>query len=316
MLLTIAICTYNREAQVRRTLESLTRLEAADGAGTEWEVLLVDNASSDGTVAMARSFSGRLPIRVEIESVRGISSNRNRALALARGEWLAYLDDDVIVHPDWLAAMRRAFARHPEAAFFGGRIIPVFEDRGTDWLAAALDDHLYVFAGYDLGPAEVPADIDYPPVGANMVLRTEAHRRYPYSTAIGRVGLGMISGEETDVFQRMIRDGLGGWFVPDAVVDHVVPSHRQSVRHILRWNEGAGFAASIIEPLAPAVTVFGVPRWMIGGLLRRQAQAVGALLRFDRRAALRAQARAANSLGRLRGFGERRRRLAALSPRS
>src|SRR4051794_31877580 len=111
MDITIAICTWNRCELLRQTLQRLTEIDAP--ADASWEVLVVDNNSSDATQAVARAFHGRLPLRVSFEAQPGTSNARNRALAEAHGEYIAWIDDDVLVSFGWLTGVVDATRRHP-----------------------------------------------------------------------------------------------------------------------------------------------------------------------------------------------------------
>src|SRR3954454_24769386 len=100
MLISIAIPTWNRSAVLRKTLEHLTLLEPVDGV--EWELLVVDNNSTDDTPKVLAEFADRLPLRALHEPIPGKSSAANLAVREARGEYILWSDDDVFVDPDWL----------------------------------------------------------------------------------------------------------------------------------------------------------------------------------------------------------------------
>ena len=93
MLITIAICTYNRADSLSRTLQSLAAMRLPPRV--DWEVVVVNNNSTDHTDAVIASFSGsRLPIRREFEPRRGLSRARNRAVDTADGDYILWTDDD------------------------------------------------------------------------------------------------------------------------------------------------------------------------------------------------------------------------------
>src|SRR4029450_8110357 len=120
MLVTIRICTWNRAALLRQALAALTR--SALPSELEWEVLVVDNGSRDGTAAAVGEFRERLPIRSVVEPQPGLSNARNRCGEEARAAYTLWTADDVIVAPGWLQEYARAFARFPAAAVFGGPV--------------------------------------------------------------------------------------------------------------------------------------------------------------------------------------------------
>ena len=130
MHITVLICTRNRAEQLRRTLEAATAIETP---GTSWELLVIDNGSSDHTPEVVESFAERLPIRRVSEPQAGLSNARNRGVAEANGSYICWTDDDVLIDPHWLSAYAGAFAHHPEAAYFGGPIELVLEEPTPSW---------------------------------------------------------------------------------------------------------------------------------------------------------------------------------------
>jgi glycosyltransferase involved in cell wall biosynthesis len=125
MMITVAIPTLNRAESLKRTLESLAAMRIP--MDLAWEVLVVNNGGTDHTDQVIDSFVGRLPIRRVVEPKRGVSNARNRAVDEAKGDYILWTDDDVVVDPGWLAAYADAFKRWPDVAVFGGKIVPRLE---------------------------------------------------------------------------------------------------------------------------------------------------------------------------------------------
>jgi glycosyltransferase involved in cell wall biosynthesis len=118
MLITVAVCTRNRARSLDRTLRSI----ATDGApvGVEWEILVVDNGSTDETASVVQALGSEWKcLRMVGEPEAGLSRARNRAVSEARGRYIVWTDDDVLVTPGRLAAYRSAFEEYPEHTFFG-----------------------------------------------------------------------------------------------------------------------------------------------------------------------------------------------------
>src|SRR5215469_3500479 len=132
MFITVAICTHNRAESLRRALDSLVAMKVA--GDLEWEVVIVNNNSTDHTDHVIGEYPGRLPIRREFQPQPGHSNARNRAIDAAKGEYIVWTDDDVLVDTNWLKAYAEAFRQWPEAAVFGGRIIPRFEPPAAKWV--------------------------------------------------------------------------------------------------------------------------------------------------------------------------------------
>ena len=252
MDVTVAICTWNRCQRLDRTLGQLHRLELP--AGLRWEVVVVDNGSTDATQAVIQRHAAALPIRGVLEPARGISNARNCAVRHARGEWIVWTDDDVLVEPGWLAAYLAAIPAHPGAGFFGGPIFPQFEVAPPRWVVEALPRLRGVYSLRLLGDAPFAFDASELPYGANFAARAELHRRYPYDPRIGRRGSSLLSGEESAVLEAMLAGGHPGWWVPGARVHHVIPAERLTARHVRAVAYGLGQTDEVLglRPLASA----------------------------------------------------------------
>jgi glycosyltransferase involved in cell wall biosynthesis len=279
MLVSVAICTWNRADMLAQTLERFTRLEVPPGV--DWELLVVNNNCTDHTDAVLAQFERRLPLRRVHEPTPGQSFARNRAIEEARGEYLLWTDDDVQVEPAWLVAYAAAFRRWPEAGVFGGPVRPWFEGTPPKWLDNVVSLVGDVFAVRDLGDTARPlAAPTHVPFGANMAFRTELLRDHRFDTTIGVRPGSEVRGEETKLIEQLLADGATGWWVPDARVLHFIPRQRQSVAYLRRWFRGVGefhaFRAEGVD--AP---LFGAPRWAWRQLVELEARY--ALLRITGR---------------------------------
>jgi Glycosyl transferase family 2 len=268
MLITVAVCTRNRARSLARTLAALAAMAPP---GCAWEMLVIDNASTDDTRAVVAGFSGRLPsLRCEGEPRPGISHARNRAVAAARGGHIAWTDDDVVVDRGWLASYARAFARWPEAALFGGRITPVLLPPAAAWMRDNLALLGHLLAARDFGPAPLPLTMDRLPYGANCAVRTEAQRRFAYDPTLGPAPGQRRGHDETAAFEAMLAAGCTGWWVPDSRVEHMIGPERQTPHYVRRYFAAAGETEAHRHGTA-GVRLLGVPRWLwrrvLGGRL-------------------------------------------------
>lgn len=255
MDVTVLICTRDREEALARVLDSVAR--ASVPGDLAWELLIVDNGSSDGTAALVRSFAPRLPIRSVREEVPGLSNARNRGVAEARGRHIVWTDDDVVVDPGWLAAYWQAFREHPEAAFFGGRIRPVLEGPTPSWLVENLDLMEPLLAGRDFGdePFTIREGDERLPFGANFAVRAADQRAHPYDPGLGVSPTMRRSGEETQMFRAMLAAGRVGRWVPGSEVSHIFPARRQTyayvVQHYRAYGETGAYLAARGGEAAP-----------------------------------------------------------------
>ena len=133
----IVICTYNGSKRLPETLRHLAAQEVP--SAIPWEIIVVDNASTDDTAEVARRHEASLhpvPLRVVAEPVPGLSSARQRGIREARFEILSMVDDDNWVAPDWVERVHRTFTAHPEIDACGGRVEGVYETEPPAWFEA------------------------------------------------------------------------------------------------------------------------------------------------------------------------------------
>ena len=270
MRVTVAVCTFNRARLLDNTLDAFMRLKIP--SDVSWEVLVVNNNSTDDTEAVVRNYVGRLPIRSVFEGVPGKSRAANRAVQEASGELVLWTDDDVLVDEQWLTEYVAAARRFPEASFFGGTVDPWFESAAPNWVLQNIDLLSEPYALTQHGTNIVALD-QQAVVGANMALRLDALRRFPFDASLGPTGSRALRGEETDLLARMREAGLSGMWVGSARVRHFVASERMQSSYLWHWYGGLGTYVAHREGAKPDVArVFGAPRWAISkyaGLLAK-----------------------------------------------
>jgi len=276
MFVTVAICTFNRAESLRRTLASLTAMRV--GGDLSWELVVVNNNSTDHTDAVIAECRERLPLRREFEPLQGHSNARNRAIAAARGEYIVWTDDDVIVGAGWLAAYAEAFRHWPDAVVFGGRIKPRYEPPVVRWVAESERVLGGPFAIRDFGDEVQPLSVAESriPYGANFAVRMAEQRAFRYDPNLGLAPNRRRYDDEVDVITRLLASGAKGYWVPRAIVEHCIGRERQSIRYIAAFNEGWGETCAFRDANATAQSLFwfGIPsriwpRLFVWGLLYR-----------------------------------------------
>ena len=277
MLITVAICTFNRAESLRRTLDSLIAMQVPSDIA--WEIVIVNNNSTDHTDDVISEYADRLPVRRVFEPRTGKSNALNRAIDVARGDYILWTDDDVVVDASWLTAYVEAFRRWPEAAVFGGRITPKYETPVQKWIlqSEALLEGPYAIR--DFGDHALPLsadDEDHFPFGANWAMRTAEQRAFRYDPDLGPVPSRIRNQEETDLIRRVLDSGATGYWIPEAKVEHCIGRDRQSVRYIAAYYESWGETLAFRNAAATATGPFwfGVPRriWprlLVWGVLYR-----------------------------------------------
>jgi glycosyltransferase involved in cell wall biosynthesis len=241
MDLTVAVCTYNGGSRLRRVLLPLM---AARGAATEqFEILVVDNASTDDTPSIVESLSASGGLSYARETSLGLSHARNRALHDAVGEIVCFIDDDAVARPTWVEHHRAAY-REPNVHAAAGPVRLVWPGRAPAWFSPAFAEY---YSGVDYGDRTVLEPPDFP-FGTNMsVRRRVALDVGGFNPELGRRGRGLRSFEETEFFMRLARMGGRIAYLPSAEVDHHVSSERMSLRWVLRRAFANGYSATIAE---------------------------------------------------------------------
>lgn len=239
-LVSVVICTRNRADSLARTLRSLVRMDTPDG--TSWEVVVVDNGSSDHTAEVIESFKETLPVRRVLEENPGVSIARNTGVRMAKGIYICWADDDVEVCKEWMSAYLRAFDLHPEGAYFSGKIEPIFEGNTPQWLIENMEVLHVLFAQKDLGSVFRPLSSDgtEDPYNANCAFRRDWQLRFPYHPDLGLSPRFRRLGEETAVFRAIKAAGGQGYWVPDAMVDHHIPQSRQTMSAVTTYQKSVG----------------------------------------------------------------------------
>jgi glucosyl-dolichyl phosphate glucuronosyltransferase len=237
MFVSATIQTYNRADVLAEMLESLRPLRCP--AGVEYEILVVDNNCTDGTQDVIEKYRTLLAPRLRsvVETAQGLSHARNRALQEAQGQVVSFLDDDVIVDPDWLAAVVGAFETHA-AAVVGGRSYLIYRSRRPAWLP---EHYEFFLSRLDYGDrALVGTDKDL--YGLNFSIRKDiALQVGGFDPSLGRCGGGSLrSGEESDLLRRVRQRGGVVVYEPKAVVGHIVAENRLQPRWFLRRAFAAG----------------------------------------------------------------------------
>lgn len=249
----VVICTRNRAGPLEKGLSAFTRLHVPEGL--RWELVVVDNGSSDDTSAVASGFADRLPIRVVREETPGVSNARNLGVAEARGAYICWTDDDLVLDREWLAAYVAAFRRHPDAAVFGGKILPRLEEPTPRWFRRHADRWplTTLLAKRDLGDEEIPLSFERQavPWGANFAVRTAEQRQAPYEPALGVSPLQRRLGEESEVIFRIMKSGANGWWVPNSIAHHIIPVRRQTWRYVFEYFRAYGETVAYMEHTWP-----------------------------------------------------------------
>ena len=268
--LSIILPTYNRAGLLRRAIAALLRQDADPRA---IEIIVVNNNSNDGTAALLSSIDDPR-VRVVEEPRQGLSHARNAGLAVARGDLVAFIDDDVEAARDWASTIIQTLDRRPDVDGVGGRVLPAWERTRPRWLTRA---HWAPLALQDHGDEKRVFDRSAPIglVGANVAFRADVFRRTgAFSPVVQRVGDGIGSTEDHELLARLYAGGGRMLYLPRLLVLARVQPARCARAYHRRWHEGHGrFHARMGSPEMEATRVkaFGVPGHLLRSAIRDAA---------------------------------------------
>jgi glycosyltransferase involved in cell wall biosynthesis len=275
----VLICSYNRAELLGEALDSLARSRVN---GLRWDVVVVDNNSSDDTrTAVTSRIAGfPVPLRYLFEPRQGKSIALNTGLAAIDATFVLFTDDDVRVSEGWVEASCRPMLVDASVDYTGGPVLPIWERQCPHWLDAKRADLWGTLAILDYGPEPfVFEERRRVPLGANMAVRRSLIERVGgFSPDLGRRGDSLLGQEQAEFFCRSREAGARGLYVPAMSLLHHVPARRLTRDYFRRWWYWKGVSKSKLEQLHPLTemgidlsrvpTVLGVPRFMIGSAVR------------------------------------------------
>lgn len=242
----IVIPTYNRADELRQTIRSIAKLTVAG----EWELLVVDNKSTDHTRAVieGESASFPAPLRYLFEPEQGRYAAINTGIRAAQGDIIATTDDDARVEPDWL----KQAAAGLEALgcdYVGGKVLPIWKAARPAWLPNRPGGHWAVLALQDHGDAPREFGVNgLPwPLGINTATKREAFDRTDlFDNRLGRKAGTLRNQAQREWHLRARAAGLRGFYVPEMVVHHVVEAERMKKQYFWRWYYWHGISRAIL----------------------------------------------------------------------
>ena len=277
---TVLIATYNRAAFLDQTLTSLAQMHVSPAL--EWDAIVVDNNSADDTRQVVERHIGQFPVRLAylFAAQQGRSSALNAGIAQAQGAVLAFTDDDVRLAEGWLdAAATPLLGSDASLMYSGGPVRPIWggprpvwlDERGNLGGPIAVMDHgsrAFVFE-----------DDHKTPLGVNMAVRRSLIERIGgFRPDLGRNGKALLGQEQAEFFYRSRQAGARGLYVPEMVLDHVVPASRLTRTYFRKWWYWKGVSHARVHAIHGRTELgidthrvprlLGVPRFVFGNMLR------------------------------------------------
>ncbi len=238
-MISVILCTYNRDKYIYNVLKSVAE---NDYPHDQYEVVLVNNNSTDGTENECRRFQADYPdirFRYFLETNQGLSYARNCGIRNAQGDLLVYVDDDATVNPEYLRTYSDFFTHHPEAVAAGGPILPVYETKEPEWMTHYTRQLITgkLFLGNN--QREFPRGAF--PGGGNACYRKSVFDTVGlFNVELGRKGNSLIGAEEKDLFDKMTTHGMHFYYLPNAILYHIIPPHKLTQDYFDRLTYSIG----------------------------------------------------------------------------
>ena len=237
--LSLIIATYNRSASLIRALESVAQQNAP---ASEWECVVINNNSTDDTQERFAEFVAAHPdlnIRMVTELRQGLSFARNRGIRESEAEYIAIIDDDERISPDFITSYISLFDSTPDAVAAGGPIVAEYPSGRPRWMSHFTERPVANTMYFGDKVREFPEGRI--PGGGNMALRRSAVRRYGvFDTSLGYVGESLVGGEECDLFERLRIAEAKYYYVPTAVMYHIIPPEKLTANYLSRLSYNIG----------------------------------------------------------------------------
>jgi succinoglycan biosynthesis protein ExoM len=268
-MITVSLCiaTHRRPEKLSELLQDLTQQGRVPD-----EVIIVDNdpaATAQPVAANRIQMGAPFPIRYEIQPQKNISLTRNRTVALASGEWLAFIDDDERAPASWLAQMLAAAARFNADGILGP-VDPVVPQTAPAWIRRG---RFYEFPRMPTGTVIPPNRLRF----GNVLLRASLIRAMPqpFDPALGLTG-----GEDGDLLSRLVLQGARIIWCDEAIVNEPVEPARLSLRWLLRraLSGGQDLARHALAGRYGEMSALGRSRFFLRALLQALAAAALALV--------------------------------------
>ena len=262
MRLDVIIPTYNRQDLLPSALESLFAAEIP--SGLEVSVTVVDNNSTDGTRGVVESFQKRFGERIRycFEAKQGRSHALNAGINATTGDLIGIIDDDEEIDANWYKTAFEAF-KDNQLDFIGGPYVPRWSIPPPEWMPS---NYGSVVGSVNGGDKEVPFDHNYPGIlmGGNAILRRAVFSKAGlYTTWLGRTDKGLLSGEDEELYSRLLASGAKGMYLPNLKIYHHVVPERLTKKYFRSWCFWRGVSLGLLERTRRQECAYflGVPRW-------------------------------------------------------
>lgn len=241
----VVVCTLGDSELLGQTLTSLQEQTYPDEL---CEIIVVDNGPEERALSVVSKANrqGKKNIEYLKERELGLSNARNTGVLAAKGDVIAFIDDDAVADPEWISSLVQVYMEQ-DASCVGGKVVPIWSKPPPDWLHEEL--HLWLSI-LDLGPEVKELFGRWCPAGTNTSFKRSAFDKIGlFDPKLGRKGYLLASGEEDDLCYRLEKIGRKRFYTPKAIVHHLVPISRLRKRWFLTrayWQGRANASARIM----------------------------------------------------------------------
>jgi len=264
--LSVVFSSFNGEKTLPTMLDAFCSLSPPLGG---WQLIAVDNASTDSTRVILESYQDRLPMSILSEPKKGKNNALNKAIEYVEGDLVVFTDDDVVPKQDWLLQLQSCASTNGDFDIFGGDILPRWPIEPPAWMMAGLPLGML----YAVTDAEwMPGEIDVGNVwGPNMAIRKKVFDDgIRYSTDVGPDGSETyMMGSEGDFTRRLGKMGMKAWFCKAAKVEHLIRPNQMTRQWVLNrfFRHGRSSYRYDHQPDSSVPRLYGVERWIYRKLL-------------------------------------------------
>lgn len=262
MQITIIFATYNGSYTLPRMLDCYYQLNIPESI--TWQIIAVDNNSTDNSVEILKSYQDKLPLKVLQEIKPGKNSALNKALKEELGELIIFTDDDVLPDSNWLSSYEQLALSQPNFHLFGGPIMPHWEASPPKGLIEGIPTHVaFALTADNTISQKVKAGKIF---GPNMAVRIEVFDSgMIFNDSIGPNGTNYVMGSETDFLQRAEQEGYHAYFSKTVIVEHIIRPWQFNKKWLqqraFKFGRAIVHNQLRVKELEQHNLLFGYPKW-------------------------------------------------------
>ncbi|QGY39021.1 glycosyltransferase [Pseudodesulfovibrio cashew] len=298
MKIDVLMATYNGEQTLAAVLDGYRKVMPPEQG---WQLVIVDNASTDGTRSLIKSYENDLPITYLYEAKPGKNSALNTGIKSLQGDLVILTDDDAIPCPDLLVQYREVAESEVDVSIFSGKVMPDWRKEPPLWMV----DSIPLTTAYSLNAGK-HSEGSIPPtsvLGPNMAVRREIFERgFRFDESIGPCGSSYAMGSETEFCTRLHGHGYNCHFSERPCVSHIIRDYQVNGKWLLKrsFQNGRGAANRDLRNAPGEFRLLaGIPKHYIKHAAIRTGTVILSLFSFDKTKIFTSLWECSSALGRI-----------------